>query len=179
MSIRQNERPTLPGDYAVTSAHNLLAATIDSHIHHNELRRRDNIFWPRTMDMNDRALRHLVVGLGGKPSGVPRETGFVITAASETAAVLGLATSRADFDGIGLNECGWLQLDGNPIRVRFYASDRAMRWFCWNEAIMPNLVQTSETLLHLFTPGHSLTSRTAPAAWCRRKWPRRWRKCGE
>jgi formate--tetrahydrofolate ligase len=85
------------GDFhAITTAHNLLAAAIDSHIHHgNELRIDvDNIFWPRTIDMNDRALRHLVVGLGGKANGVPRETGFVITAASEIMAILGLARAR-------------------------------------------------------------------------------------
>ena len=73
------------GDFhAVTSAHNLLAAMIDSHLHHcNDLRIDvDNIFWPRAIDMNDRALRHVIVGLGGKVNGVPRETGFVITAAS-------------------------------------------------------------------------------------------------
>ncbi|MBS1810933.1 MAG: formate--tetrahydrofolate ligase [Acidobacteria bacterium] len=134
------------GDFhAVTSAHNLLAATIDSHIHHsNELRFDvDNIFWPRTMDMNDRALRHLVVGLGGKSSGVPRETGFVITAASEIMAVLGLATSRADLRH-RLNEIvlGY-SLDGNLIRVRDLQATGAMMVLL-NEAIMPNLVQTSE-----------------------------------
>ena len=75
------------GDFhAVTSAHNLLAAMIDSHLHHgNSLQIDvDNIFWPRAIDMNDRALRHSIVGLGGKANGVPRETGWVITAASES-----------------------------------------------------------------------------------------------
>jgi formate--tetrahydrofolate ligase len=87
------------GDFhAITSAHNLLAAAIDAHLHHgNELRFDvDNIFWPRAMDMNDRALRHIIVGLGGKLNGVPRESGFVITAASEIMAIMGLAKSRED-----------------------------------------------------------------------------------
>jgi formate--tetrahydrofolate ligase len=87
------------GDFhAVTSAHNLLAAMLDSHLHYgNSLQIDvDNIFWPRAIDMNDRALRHSIVGLGGKANGVPRETGWVITAASEVMAILALANSRQD-----------------------------------------------------------------------------------
>ena len=90
------------GDFhAVTSAHNLLAAMIDSHLHHgNDLQIDvDNIFWPRAIDMNDRALRHSIVGLGGKANGVPRETGWVITAASEIMAILALANSRRTSGG--------------------------------------------------------------------------------
>ncbi|MFZ2865554.1 MAG: formate--tetrahydrofolate ligase, partial [Ignavibacteriaceae bacterium] len=87
------------GDFgAITAAHNLLAAMLDNHI----LKGNDlgidvtNILWNRTMDMNDRALRQIVVGLGGRVNGVPRETGFVITAASEVMAILALAESRTD-----------------------------------------------------------------------------------
>ncbi|MBL8233368.1 MAG: formate--tetrahydrofolate ligase [Bryobacterales bacterium] len=134
------------GDFhAVSSANNLLAALIDSHLHHgNELRIDiDNTFWPRTLDMNDRALRHTIVGLGGKNNGVPRETGFVITAASEVMAILALAHSREDLRHrlseivIGLN------LDGKPVRAKDLQATGAMMVLL-NEAIMPNLVQTSE-----------------------------------
>ncbi|HBY61362.1 MAG TPA: formate--tetrahydrofolate ligase, partial [Solibacterales bacterium] len=78
------------GDFhAVTSAHNLLAAMIDAHLHHgNSLRiDPDDVAWTRALDMNDRALRHVIVGLGGKVNGIPRESGFVITAASEVMAI--------------------------------------------------------------------------------------------
>ena len=134
------------GDFhAITTAHNLLAAAIDSHLHHgNELRFDvDNIFWPRTMDMNDRALRHIIVGLGGKMNGVPRETGFVITAASEVMAIMGLANSREDLrrklDDILLG----YNLDGQMIRARDLGVTGALMVLL-NEAIMPNLAQTTE-----------------------------------
>lgn len=134
------------GDFhAITTAHNLLAAAIDSHLHHgNELRFDvDNIFWPRTMDMNDRALRHIIVGLGGKMNGVPRETGFVITAASEVMAIMGLANSREDLrrklDDILLG----YNLDGQMIRARDLRITGALMVLL-NEAIMPNLAQTTE-----------------------------------
>ncbi len=134
------------GDFhAITSAHNLLAAAIDSHIHHgNQLGIDvDNIFWPRAMDMNDRALRHIIVGLGGKNNGVPRETGFVITAASEIMAILGLARSMQDLRHrleeivIGFNR------EGRIIRARDLQVTGAMMVLL-REAIMPNLVQTTE-----------------------------------
>jgi len=134
------------GDFhAITSAHNLLAAAIDSHIHHgNQLGIDvDNIFWPRAMDMNDRALRHIIVGLGGKNNGVPRETGFVITAASEIMAILGLARSMQDLRHrleeivIGFNR------EGKIIRACDLKVTGAMMVLL-REAIMPNLVQTTE-----------------------------------
>lgn len=134
------------GDFhAITSAHNLLAASIDSHMHHgNELRIDvDNTFWPRAIDMNDRALRHVIVGLGGKNNGVPRETGFVITAASEIMAIMGLSSSRQDLrrrlDEIVLG----FGLDGQLIRARDLKVTGGLMVLL-NEAIMPNLVQTSE-----------------------------------
>jgi formate--tetrahydrofolate ligase len=134
------------GDFhAITTAHNLLAAALDSHLHHGNALGIDvdNIFWPRALDMNDRALRHVVVGLGGKANGVPRETGFVITAASEVMAILGLANSRADLRrrldeiAVGFN------LDGRLIRARDLGVTGALMVLL-NEAVMPNLVQTSE-----------------------------------
>ncbi|MBK9314402.1 MAG: formate--tetrahydrofolate ligase [Acidobacteria bacterium] len=134
------------GDFhAITSAHNLLAAAIDSHIHHgNELKIDvDNIFWPRTMDMNDRALRHIIVGLGGKNNGVPRETGFVITAASEIMAILGLARSWQDLRRRLEDIVIGFSLDGKIIRARDLKVTGAMMVLL-REAIMPNLVQTTE-----------------------------------
>jgi formate--tetrahydrofolate ligase len=143
------------GDFhAITSAHNLLAAAIDAHLHHgNELRFDvDNIFWPRALDMNDRALRHIIVGLGGKLNGVPRETGFVITAASEIMAIMGLAQSRADLRHrldqivIGLN------LDGQPVRAGDLKVTGALLVLL-NDAIMPNLAQTTEHVPALIHTG--------------------------
>jgi len=131
--------------HAVAAAHNLLAAMIDTHLHHgNELRIDvDNIFWPRTVDMNDRALRHVIVGLGGKANGVPRETGFVIAAASEVMAVLALANSREDCSR-RLNEITiGFNLDNQIVRAGDLKATGAMMVLL-NEAIMPNLVQTTE-----------------------------------
>ncbi|MBI5085392.1 MAG: formate--tetrahydrofolate ligase, partial [Acidobacteria bacterium] len=134
------------GDFhAVTSAHNLLAAMIDSHLHHgNQLRIDvDNIYWPRALDMNDRALRHVIVGLGGKVNGVPRETGFVITAASEVMAILALARDRADLrKRLGEIAIG-LDLEGKVVRAEDLRATGGMMVLL-NEAIMPNLVQTTE-----------------------------------
>ena len=134
------------GDFhAVTAAHNLLAAMIDSHLHHgNRLRLDvDNIFWPRTIDMNDRALRHVIVGLGGKVNGVPRESGFVITAASEVMAILALAASRADLRRRLNRVVTGFTLEGGAVRAGDLECTGAMMVLL-NEAIMPNLVQTSE-----------------------------------
>ena len=134
------------GDFhAITAAHNLLAAAIDSHLHHgNDLQLDvDNIFWPRAMDINDRALRHIVVGLGGKGNSVPRETGFVITAASEIMAIMGLANSREDLRRrLGRIVIGF-DLNGQLVRAEDLRMVGAMMVLL-QEAIMPNLAQTSE-----------------------------------
>jgi len=133
------------GDFhAITSAHNLLAAVIDAHIFHgNELHLDpDKITWPRAMDMNDRALRRITVG-GSKSTGPARTTGFIITAASEIMAIMGLATDRADLrrrlDAIvvGLNRSGKAVRAGD-----FHVTGSMMALL--NDAIMPNLVQTTE-----------------------------------
>jgi formate--tetrahydrofolate ligase len=81
--------------HAITSAHNLAAAALDNHLHFGNARRLSihNVVWKRVMDMNDRSLRDIVVGLGGKMNGVPRQTGFDITAASEVMAILCLSLS--------------------------------------------------------------------------------------
>ncbi|HEU4364598.1 MAG TPA: formate--tetrahydrofolate ligase, partial [Candidatus Krumholzibacteria bacterium] len=101
------------------------------------------VLWPRAMDMNDRALRHIVVGLGGKTNGVPRETGVVITAASEVMAILALATGREDLkkrlgDIVVAND-----VDGQAVTARDIDADRAMA-VVLKDAIQPNLVQTIE-----------------------------------
>ncbi|HOJ08814.1 MAG: formate--tetrahydrofolate ligase [Ignavibacteriales bacterium] len=134
------------GDFgAITAAHNLLAAMLDNHI----LKGNDlgidvtNILWNRTMDMNDRALRQIVVGLGGRVNGVPRETGFVITAASEVMAILALAESRTDLK----KRLGEIAIGYNYKQEIVHAKDlqanNAMAVLL-NDAIMPNLVQTNE-----------------------------------
>ena len=131
--------------HAVSAAHNLLAAMVDAHLHHGNALGIDidNIFWPRTLDMNDRALRHVIVGLGGKVNGVPRETGFVITAASEIMAILALASSRQDLRRRLSEIVVGYSLDGCVVRAADLQATGAMMVLL-NEAIMPNLVQTTE-----------------------------------
>ena len=134
------------GDFhAVTSAHNLLAAMIDSHLHDgNDLRiDPDSISWTRALDMNDRALRHIVIGLGGKLNGVPRETGFVITAASEIMAILALSSSFSDLRERLKNIAIGFDKHGKIIRAEDIHATGAMLLLL-NQAIMPNLVQTTE-----------------------------------
>lgn len=131
--------------HAVAAAHNLLAAMIDSHIFHGNQLDIDvgNVFWPRTVDMNDRALRRITVGLGEKSKIPPRNTGFVITAASEVMAILGLSHSRADCTrrlgdiAIGFNG------GGAAVHACELEAVGAMIVLL-NEALMPNLVQTTE-----------------------------------
>ncbi|MDZ7773133.1 MAG: formate--tetrahydrofolate ligase [Balneolaceae bacterium] len=131
--------------HAVSTAHNLLAAMLDNHIFKgNEL----DIdvtqpLWNRAMDMNDRALRRIVVGLGGRVNGIPRESGFLITAASEIMAILALAQSRADLKKrLGRIVVGYTR-SGEAVRARDLGAHKAMA-VTLNEAIMPNLVQTLE-----------------------------------
>ncbi|MGZ4811912.1 MAG: formate--tetrahydrofolate ligase [Terriglobales bacterium] len=134
------------GDFhAVTSANNLLAAMLDAHIHHGNVLRIDvnNVLWPRTMDMNDRALRTIVSGLGGAANGPGRETGFVITAASEIMAILGLTCSRQDLRRRLDQVVVALDYDGKAIRAQDLHATGAMMVLL-NDAIMPNLVQTTE-----------------------------------
>lgn len=129
--------------HAITAAHNLLAAMVDTHLFHgNELRLDPKrIQWPRAMDMNDRALRRIEIG--GKGSGEVRETGFVITAASEIMAVLALATSRDDLRRrLGEIIIGF-DVDGGLVRAADLKVVGALMVLL-NEAIMPNLVQTTE-----------------------------------
>lgn len=134
------------GDFhAITAAHNLLAAMIDAHIHHGNALQLDvnNIFWPRALDTNDRALRHIIVGLGGKANGLARETGFVITAASEIMAILALANSRQDLRERLNDIVIGLDLKGKAVRAEALNTTGALMVLL-NDTIMPNLVQTSE-----------------------------------
>jgi len=132
------------GDFhAVTSAHSLLAAMLDNHIYWgNELgidTRR--ITWPRTVDMNDRTLRNITLGLGGPTGGVPREGGYVITAASEIMAIFGLATDLDDLEErLGNIIVGYTR-DFEPIRARQLDAAGAMTVLL-KDALAPNLVQT-------------------------------------
>ncbi|MBZ5707155.1 MAG: formate--tetrahydrofolate ligase [Acidobacteriia bacterium] len=146
--VLPNERINLhfTGDFhAVTSAHNLLAAMLDAHIHHGNSLRIDvnNIMWPRTMDMNDRALRNVVSGLGGRTNGPARETGFVITAASEIMAILALASSRQNLRQRLSQIVIGFDLSGKPVRAEDLKATGAMMVLL-NDALMPNLVQTTE-----------------------------------
>ncbi len=134
------------GDFhAVTAAHNLLASMIDNHLHQGnalgiEPRR---VSWRRVMDVNDRALRHILVGLGGPAEGVPRETGFDITAASEVMAVLCLAEDADDLRArLGRLLIG-LDKEGNPVTAADLQAVGAMMVLL-KDALMPNLVQTGE-----------------------------------
>ncbi len=134
------------GDFnAVALAHNLLAALIDNHIHHGNALRFDvrKILWRRVMDMNDRALRQIVVGLGGAANGFPRESGFDIVVASEVMAVLCLASSLEDLKArLGEMVIG-VSLDKTYLRARDLGAHRPMAVLL-KEAIKPNLVQSLE-----------------------------------
>ena len=136
----------LTGDFhAVTAAHNLLAAMIDNHLHHgNALRLQPHsITWGRVLDMNDRALRGVVVGLGTKNDGVPRQARFDITAASEVMTILGLATSVADLrERLGRIVVGF-DADGAPVTAEDLQAAGAMAVLL-KDAIRPNLLQTLE-----------------------------------
>ncbi len=134
------------GDFhAVTTAHNLLAAMVDNHIHHEgplciDPRR---ILWRRVIDMNDRALRNVVIGLGGVLQGVPRETGFDITAASEVMAMLCLATGIEDLRKRIDRTLVAFNFDDEPVTAGQVKATGAMLALLKN-ALMPNLVQTLE-----------------------------------
>jgi formate--tetrahydrofolate ligase len=134
------------GDFhAITSAHNLLSAMIDNHIYWGNALDIDErrITWRRVMDMNDRALRDMVVSLGGVSNGFPRQTGFDITVASEVMAILCLATDLADLERrLGDIVVAYTR-DRKPIYARDLKADGAMTVLL-KDAMQPNLVQTLE-----------------------------------
>ena len=134
------------GDFhAITTAHNLLAALIDNHIFQGNALDLDvnRIVWKRVLDINDRALRHVVTGLGGRVHGVPRESGFDITVASEMMAILCLADGLADMKHrLGRILIGWTR-SGRPVHADELGATGALT-LLFKDAIKPNLVQTIE-----------------------------------
>ena len=134
------------GDFnAIALANNLLAAMIDNHIHHGNQLGLDvrRMAWKRVMDMNDRALRHVTVALGGPGNGYPREDGFDIVAASEVMAIFCLATSIKDLKRrLGNIVCGYTR-EQQPIRAQDLKAHGAMAALL-TQALAPNLVQTLE-----------------------------------
>ena len=134
------------GDFhAITTANNLISALLDNHIQQgNELgidpRR---IVWKRVLDMNDRALRHVVVGLGGRPNGVPREDGFDITVASEIMAIFCLARDLEDLKERVGNIIIAYKYDGSPVYVKDIKAQGAVA-LIMKDAMSPNLVQNLE-----------------------------------
>ncbi len=137
----------LTGDiHAVTAAHNLLAAMVDNHVHqHDDFFSidRHSISWRRVMDVNDRALRNIIVGLGARADGVIRESGFDITAASEVMAVLALSTSLQDMrERMGRIVIG-RTTEGEPVTAEQLKAAGAMT-VIMKDAIKPNLMQTLE-----------------------------------
>ncbi len=159
----------LTGDFhAVTAAHNMLAAMIDNHLHHgNELGLDPRaITWRRVLDVNDRALRNTVIGLGARADGVPRQTGFDITAASEVMVILALTTSLADMrERMGRIVVGYTY-DGEPVTAEQLKAGGAMTALM-RDAVKPNLLQTLEhgpVLVHAGPFGNIATGNSSVVA---------------
>jgi formate--tetrahydrofolate ligase len=158
----------LTGDmHAITAAHNLLAAMIDNQIHHHEaLVDRDSVTWRRVLDVSDRVLRNVIVGLGTREDGVIRATGFDITAASEVMTVLALTTSLRDMrERLGRIVIGNTK-DGKPITAEELSAAGAMTVIL-RDAIKPNLLQTLENtpvLVHAGPFGNIATGNSSVIA---------------
>ena len=134
------------GDFhAITSAHNLLAAAVDNHIHFGNALGFDvrEPMWERVLDVNDRALREVVIGLGGRTGGVPRQARFDITAASEIMAVLALANSQEDLSARLARMVVGRRGDGTVIRAEQLKAQGSLAVLL-KQALLPNLVQTME-----------------------------------
>ena len=131
--------------HAITSAHNLLASLLDNHLHHGDAFHIDQryIVWPRVLDISDRALRHVVVGLGTPADGVPHENSFSITPASEIMAILCLAKDLKDLQNRLSNIIVAYTYDKKPILAKDLKAVGAMSVLL-KDAIKPNLVQTLE-----------------------------------
>lgn len=136
----------LTGDFhAVTEAHNMLSAILDNHLYRGNAAGLDlhNITWRRVLDVNDRALRNIIIGLGGREDGVPRQSGFDITAASEVMAVLALSRSLKDMrDRLGRIVVGYT-VSGEAVTSEQIGGAGAMA-VIMREALKPNLLQTLE-----------------------------------
>jgi len=140
--------------HAITTAHNLLSAVVDNHIHYSNSKRIDTrkILWKRAMDMNDRSLRNMVIGLGGKGQGYPRENGFIISAASEIMAILTLSTDLDELKKrIGKILVGFTR-NNEPVYAKDFKIGGAMATVL-REALKPNLVQTIENTPALIHSG--------------------------
>lgn len=157
------------GDFhAITTSHNLISALLDNHIQQGNKLGIDprRIVWKRVLDMNDRALRNIVVGLGGKPNGMPRQDGFDITVASEIMAIFCLADSLEDLKERVANIIIAYNFDGEPVHVRDINGQGAVA-LLMKDAIAPNLVQTLENTPALIHGGpfaniaHGCNSMTA------------------
>ena len=134
------------GDFhAITSANNLLAAMLDNHIHHGNALDIDvnRVVWKRCLDMNDRALRNIVIGLGEKTDGIPRQDHFIITVASEIMAVLCLANDMADLKKRLGNIIVAYNREGKPVTANDLQATGAMAALL-KDAIKPNMIQTLE-----------------------------------
>lgn len=134
------------GDFhAITSAHNLIAAALDNHLHFRGPLDIDprKVLWPRVMDMNDRALREIVIGLGGSQGGIPRQSHFNITAASEVMAMLALASSPEDLRARVERTLVAFNTRNEPITVA-QLNVAGVVMALLRDAMMPNLVQTLE-----------------------------------
>ncbi len=159
----------LTGDmHAVTAAHNLCSAMVDAHLYHGNKAGFDihNITWRRVIDINDRALRNITLGLGGRLDGIPRESGFDITAASEVMAALALASDLFDLRArMGRIVLGYTP-DGEPITAEQIGAAGSMTVIL-REAIKPNLMQTLENtpaLVHTGPFGNIATGNSSIVA---------------
>ena len=159
----------LTGDmHAVTAAHNLCSAIVDAHLYHGNESGLDihNISWRRVLDVNDRALRNITLGLGGRLDGVPRESGFDITAASEVMAALALCTGLQDLRGrLGRIVVGYTK-SGTPVTAEEIGAAGSMAVIL-REAIKPNLMQTLEhtpALVHTGPFGNIATGNSSIVA---------------
>ncbi|MGH9303858.1 MAG: formate--tetrahydrofolate ligase [Acidimicrobiales bacterium] len=159
----------LTGDgHAVTEAHNLCSAMVDNHLYQRAEPELDphNITWRRVLDVNDRALRNIICGLGGRQDGVPRQAGFDITAASEVMAILGLTTGLSDLrERLGRIVVGYTR-SGEPVTAEEVKVAGAMTVIMM-EAIKPNLLQTLENtpaLVHAGPFGNIATGNSSVIA---------------
>ena len=134
------------GDFhAITTAHNLISALLDNHIHQGNALNIDprRVVWKRVLDMNDRALRDIVVGLGGKPNGMPRQDGFDITVASEIMAIFCLSRDLEDLKARVGEIIVAYKFDGSPVFAKDLDAQGAVA-LLMKDAVDPNLVQTLE-----------------------------------
>ncbi|MDE0653675.1 MAG: formate--tetrahydrofolate ligase [bacterium] len=159
----------LTGDmHAVTAAHNLCSAMVDAHLYHGNACELDihNITWRRVLDVNDRALRNVTIGLGGRLDGIPRESGFDITAASEVMATLALCSGLGDLRArLGRIVVGYTR-SGTPVTAEEIGAAGSMAVIL-REAIKPNLMQTLENtpaLVHTGPFGNIATGNSSIVA---------------